>query len=377
LTRPIYIFAGGGTGGHLYPGLAVAEQLERLDRDARVVFACSNRPIDRRILDPLDCPVVPQPVRPIPRSPKGWIGFLKAWRRSVAQAGEMIADLKPVAVLGLGGFAAGPLVRRAARVGVRTAVLNPDAVPGKANRYLAKHADVIFSQFDFAREHFPPGVRQKVRCVGCPVRSSFLSAERPEALRHFDLRTDRKTLLVNGGSLGARLINDAVLGLKGDLAALSEAWQVLHVTGRDRYAEVGGAWQTAGIHTRGLPYCDRMDLAYAAADLVVGRCGASTAAELAATATPAVLMPYPFHKDQQQRLNAGPLVEAGAAILVADRADLAANTRALRSVLLPLLADADRLGRMRNCAAGIARPDAARAVAEWLLDASRDRVRSA
>ncbi|HUU21894.1 MAG TPA: glycosyltransferase, partial [Phycisphaerae bacterium] len=287
MTRPIYIFAGGGTGGHLYPGLAVAEQLERLDRGAQVVFACSNRPIDRRILDPLDYPVVPQPVRPLPRNPKGWIGFLKAWRRSIAQASQMIADLTPVAVLGLGGFAAGPLVRRAARVGVPTALLNPDAVPGKANRYLAKHADIIFSQFDSARERFGPGARQKVRCVGCPVRSSFLSAERPEALRHFDLRTDRKTLLVNGGSLGARLINDAVLGLKGDLAALSEAWQVLHVTGPDRYAEVGGAWKTAGIHTRVLPYCDRMDLAYAAADLVVGRCGASTAAELAATATPA------------------------------------------------------------------------------------------
>ncbi|HUU58923.1 MAG TPA: glycosyltransferase, partial [Phycisphaerae bacterium] len=104
MTRPIYIFAGGGTGGHLYPGLAVAEQLERLDRGAQVVFACSNRPIDRRILDPLDYPVVPQPVRPLPRNPKGWIGFLKAWRRSGAQAGEMIADLEPAAVLGLGGF---------------------------------------------------------------------------------------------------------------------------------------------------------------------------------------------------------------------------------------------------------------------------------
>ena len=137
MSRNTYIFAGGGTGGHLYPGLAVADELRRVDEDAVVVFACSNRSIDRQILDSLDYPVVPQPVLPLPKSPLKFVSFLRAWKQSKALASTLLNDLKPHAVLGLGGFAAGPVVQEAAKKSVPTAMLNPDSIPGKANRFLA------------------------------------------------------------------------------------------------------------------------------------------------------------------------------------------------------------------------------------------------
>jgi len=364
LASPIYIFAGGGTGGHLYPGLAVADELVRVEPDASVVFACSNRPIDRRILDPTPYAVVPQAVRPLPRRLGEAWAFVRAWTRSSAQARQMVADLRPRAVLGLGGFAAGPVVCRATRAGVRAALLNPDAVPGKANRLLARRVDTIFTQFGGTSDRFRPADRPKARAVGCPVRREFATADRAEAIGHFDLRPDRKTLLINGGSLGAESINEAVALLSAELGELAETWQLLHVTGPAKATGGGGL---GAVDVRVLEYCRRMDLAYAAADLSLSRAGASTVAELAATATPAVLMPYPYHADQHQRLNAGALAERGSAVICDDSRRAADNAAGLRRTLLPILREPDRLAEM-NGAASRARPSsAAEAVARWLV----------
>jgi UDP-N-acetylglucosamine--N-acetylmuramyl-(pentapeptide) pyrophosphoryl-undecaprenol N-acetylglucosamine transferase len=369
MASELYIFAGGGTGGHLYPGLAVAEELLRLRGTASIVFASSDRAIDAKILGPLSYGVIAQPVRPLPRSLRDLPGFLLAWRRSKAIARDMIRDLRPRAVLGLGGFAAGPLVLLAARAGIRTAMINSDAVPGKANRHLARVCDVVFSQFQATAECFPAGLRDKVRCVGCPVRAELLAGQKEEATSHFGLRADRKTLLVFGGSLLSASINEAAVAIAGELASLAESWQILHVTGADKDCGAAAAYQQAGLTACTLEYCDRMDLAYATADLAVCRGGASTIAELTATGTPAVILPYPHHRDQQQRLNADALVAAGASLCVTDTCDRGANAAALRSSLLPLLADEPRLLAMRQAAASLARPDAAQTIARWLAEA--------
>ena len=364
MADPIYIFAGGGTGGHLYPGLAVADRLRQIQPDARVVFACSNRPIDRRILDGTPYAVVPQPVRTMPRRLIGWFRFLRAYAASASQARRLIADLRPAAVLGLGGFAAGPVVCRAAKAGVRTGLLNPDAVPGRANRMLAKRVEAVFTQFPGTAGQFKPSIARKVRHVGCPVRAEFAAAKREEAIEHFGLRADRKTFFVNGGSLGAASINEVVDLLLDDLAPLADRWQVLHVTGPSKAA---AGVEAGELHVRVLEYCRRMDLAYAAADLTLSRAGAATVAELAATATPAVLVPYPFHADHHQRHNARALAEAGAAVVCGDAIDARANSLALGDTLLPILSDPDRLARMKQ-AAGQAQPlNAADPVARWLL----------
>jgi UDP-N-acetylglucosamine--N-acetylmuramyl-(pentapeptide) pyrophosphoryl-undecaprenol N-acetylglucosamine transferase len=277
----------------------------------------------------------------------------------------MIADLRPAAVLGLGGFAAAPVVCRAARCRVRTAMLNPDAVPGKANRMLARRADAIFTAFAATADKFPAAARAKVRHVGCPVRREFISADRQQALDHFGLRGDRKTLVINGGSLGAASINQAVALLAGELGELGGTWQVLMITGKDK---AGAALDAGGgLSVRVLDYCQRMDLAYAAADLSIGRAGAGTVAELGATATPAVLMPYPYHADQHQRLNAAELCQAGAAIIVDDSKNAEINAARLREALLPILRDPARLDTMRQAAKSIKGAQAAQSVARWLL----------
>jgi len=365
VSEPIFILAGGGTGGHVYPGLAVAGELVRLKPEARIVFACSNRPIDRQILEPTPYAIVAQPVQPLPASIAAAAKFVRCYLASALQARQMLRDLRPSAVLGLGGFAAGPVVCRAAKCGVRTGLLNPDAVPGKANRMLARRADAIFTAFAATEEKFPAAARAKVRHVGCPVRRAFLAADRPEALGHFGLRGDRKTLVINGGSLGAASINQAVALLAGELGELGGIWQVLLITGRDK---AGAALEArGGLCVRVLDYCERMDLAYAAADLSLGRAGAGTVAELSATATPAVLMPYPYHADQHQRLNAAELCQAGAAIIVDDAKAAETNAQRLREALLPILRDPGRLDQMRQAAKSIKGAQAAQSVARWLL----------
>ena len=374
MPSDIYIFAGGGTGGHLYPGLAVADELTRLRPDAKIIFACSPRDIDRRILDPLPWAVVPQPIQPLPRRPGDVLGFLRAWRASGRLARELIRDLKPAAVLGLGGFAAAPVVKRAAKAGIRAAMLNPDAVPGKANAYLAKHVDAIFTQFESTKDAFAAGVRGKVRCVGCPIRGSFLAAGRAEAIAHFGLDAHRKTLLVLGGSLGAESVNQAFALLAERMDDLAETWQVIHITGAAKGSEHAGASQptapspchpTVGIRT--VEYCDRMNLAYAAADIALCRAGASTVGEVFATGTPAGFLPYPWHKDQHQKLNAADLVRAGAATVIEDAKDPAANADALSEQFLPILRTPARLADMTQAAQAAAKPDAAQQVAEWLM----------
>lgn len=365
MPSPLFIFAGGGTGGHLYPGLAVAAELTALCADAQIVFACSARPIDRRILDPLDCAVVPQPVLPLPTGPGAIWPFLRAWRASKSQSRRMIADLRPQAVLGLGGFAAAPLVQAAARRGIATALLNPDAVPGKANRYLARRVDAIFTQFDATAERFAPAVRARVNTTGCPIRGAFGAVDRDTALEHFALDARRKTLLVCGGSLGAEAINAAIDSLvAGTLAErLAEQWQIIHITGASHDHAPGSDVP----HLRRMTYCNRMELALAAADLAVTRGGASTIAELTATGTPAIIVPYPHHRDRQQYLNAAPLTQAGAAAVCEQtEAPMAAS---LGEALARILDDEAHLATMQTAARQLGKADAARTVAQWMRDA--------
>jgi len=362
----VYLFAGGGTGGHLCPALAVAEELTAVEPGARVVFACSDRAIDRRVLAGHPYAVVPQPVRPIPRGARGWGRFGRCWQASRRLARDLLGDLKPAAVLGLGGFAAAPVTVRAASAGIRTALLSIDAVPGLANKMLARKVDVIFAQYAQTAAAYGACAR-KVSVVGPPVRRGLLAGDAREARAAFGLRAGRKTLLVMAGSQGAANVNRAVAQLRADLDSLADTWQVLHVAGPEKLEEVRGQWAGAAIGHAVLGFCDRMDLAYAVADMVLCRGGASTAGELSATGTPAVVMPYPYHRDRQQYLNVAEAAEAGAVEVVDDRTDPAVNAESLRSSLLAIMADGSRLAAMSRAAAGAARKDAAAEIARWMV----------
>ncbi|HPS53314.1 MAG TPA: UDP-N-acetylglucosamine--N-acetylmuramyl-(pentapeptide) pyrophosphoryl-undecaprenol N-acetylglucosamine transferase, partial [Phycisphaerae bacterium] len=200
MSRKCYILAGGGTGGHLYPGLAVAAEIVRNEPDSLVVFACSNRPIDARILTGTPYSFFAQPVMPIRKNPLQWPAVVNAWLKSLLLARKVLADLKPAAVLGLGGFAAGAICKVAAVMGIPTAMINPDAVPGKANRYLAAKVDRIFTQFAETQRYFPKKLQERIIAAGCPVRAELAGGSRDGAIKFFGLDPDKKTLLVFGGS---------------------------------------------------------------------------------------------------------------------------------------------------------------------------------
>lgn len=358
-----YVFAGGGTGGHLFPGLAVAEALRRREPDAVITFFTTSRPLDRELLGHTPYAQVAQTVRPLTLRPWRWPGFWRAWCTSVAAARAFLREHPARAVLGLGGYAAGPPVVAARHLGVRTAILNPDAVPGRANRYLARRADLVVLQWEVSRRYFP--ARAHCHALGCPIRAGFAAADRDEGRRRFGLDQRRPLLLVTGASQGARTVNEALWAVWPEFARRHPDWQLLHLTGPADEAAARAAYAAAGVAAVVLPFTHEMPLALAAADVVVSRAGASTLAEVTALGKPAILLPYPHHRDRHQHANARVLVAAGAALLVDDRRSADLNAAPLLAALEEL-AGAERRAAMAAATKSLARVDAADAVARWL-----------
>ena len=368
MSRKTFIFAGGGTGGHLYPGLSVAQQIVKLDPDALCVFACSNREIDQKILTKYLFAIFPQVVKPITKSPTKIPAFLRAWFKSLSQAKQVLKDLKPNAVVGLGGFAAGPMVKIAAKQKIATALLNPDIVPGKANKYLASRVDKIFTQFQQTASFFNTQNSAKTQLVGCPVRPELLEGSRQQACLEFDLDPSRKTLLVFGGSMLASSLTDAVCELAPDFKALTENWQLLVIAGDKLADSTRQACQKHNLRATILNYCDKMQLAYACADFALCRGGAGTIAELSATATPAVILPYPHHADRQQYKNAQDGKSQGRFIVIDDHSDAKQNALSLRESLVPVMNSAEKLADMTKSAKQSKQDQAADIIARWLLE---------
>lgn len=365
MDAPHFVFAGGGTGGHLFPGIAVADALRDLNPAATITFRTTTRDLDRQLLDPTPYRRVPQPVQPFSRRPWHWPGFLLTWGRSVSAARRDFERHRPRAVLGLGGYAAGPAVVAARRMGIRTAILNPDALPGRANRHLAKYADLVVLQWDASRSHFASGVR--CEAFGCPIRGAFAAEIDVAAARNrFGLAPQHPVLLVTGASQGARTVNDVLQHIWPEFWQAQPDWQLLHLTGSADESAVRAAYARAGAPAVVVSFTHEMPLALAAADVVITRSGASTLAELTALGRPSILLPYPYHQDRHQHANAQVLVAAGAAVMLEDWKDPARNRGPLLEALMRL-ADAAVRARMAAAARSLARPQAAASVARWLL----------
>ncbi len=360
------LFAGGGTGGHLYPGLAVAESLRRAHPEVQCLFLCTTREIDRIILEPTGFEFIPQPVVPPSSSVGGLLKFWSKWRETSDLVKRVIRERKPRAVLGLGGYAAGAAVRRAAHKHIPTAVVNPDVIPGRANRLLMRYTDAVCCQFIETENHVSGHHRNKLLITGCPIRSQISKTpNKPEALARLGLDPMLATLVVTGASLGAQTINEAVLTLMKDITL--SGWQILHLSGSDHAATVREGYRDVKVPARVIDFTPAMADVWAVADLAISRSGASSCAELTVTGTPAILMPYPYHKDLHQRANARVLADAGAAVLIDDDKDRKKNAAKLRPVLESLLHDANKRAAMSESARSIGRPDAADAVAAVLM----------
>jgi len=379
-SNPTIFFAGGGSGGHLYPGVAVAQALRKHLPNVRPIFLCTDRPIDALILKDTGFEFVPQPICPPRRTVGGLIRFWRAWRATQDQVRKLIIDLKPSAVLGLGGYAAGVAVKLAAGVKVPVAILNPDVIPGKANQYLFAKVDRICCQYKESVPHIPKAAQSKVRLTGCPIRQDILDfPRREEALSRLGLDPLLRTLVVTGASQGAVTVNQAVVEALRGMAAAREGlqgWQILHLAGPDHAEEVRKEYRElhAGLPgeeamaVRVVDFTPDMRDVWAAADLAVARSGASTCAELTACGIPAILMPYPFHSDMHQLANAKVLEAAGGAVIVSDKRDRRATGQLLMPALEKLLYDGDRRQRMKDILASLAVPLAAENVAQVLLE---------
>lgn len=364
MTTPHFVFAGGGTGGHLYPGLAVAEAVRAQCPDARITFMTTERPLDRQLLEPTPYNQIAQPVRPATAHPLRLPGFVWAWQRSVAAAKRLLRAEGVCAVLGLGGYAAGPPVVAGRRMGLPTMVLNPDAIPGRANRFLARYADRFVLQWDVTRQHFPP--QMTCETLGCPIRPQFVQADPVAGRAQFGLDPTRPVLLVTGASQGAYTVNEAMQRVWPQFHADHPDWQLLHLSGAAHEAAVQSGYAAAGAPAKVVAFTHEMWQALAAADVVVARAGASTVAELTALGKPAVLLPYPYHRDRHQHANARVLVEAGAAVVVEDERDAEKTSpnllRALKSIT-----PAEIRAEMALKATKIGIGDAAAKIAERLL----------
>jgi UDP-N-acetylglucosamine--N-acetylmuramyl-(pentapeptide) pyrophosphoryl-undecaprenol N-acetylglucosamine transferase len=354
--------AGGGTGGHLYPGLAIAEALRRIDPDTAVAFSCTRREIDRKVLAGTGYPATPTDAKPFRRTPWSWPSFLVSLFVAGNQVRRRFHEFCPDVVVGLGGFGSYSPVRVGRKYGLATVILNPDIVPGRANRALAKRVDAVFCQFDETAAEFGP----IARATGCPVRPSLLGRKRADGAAAFGLDPAKRTLLVTGASLGARTINRSMVSLMKE-GGLPAGWQVLHLAGHGEYEEVAAAYKAMAAPAVVRPYADDMGLAYAAADLAVARAGASSVAEIMAVGLPAIFLPYPFHKDQHQLHQARAIEAKGAALVVEDQPDDPTTWMRLGEALAALMNDASRLDAMRQEARAASKPHAAEEIAQAIL----------
>lgn len=361
-------FAGGGTGGHLYPAMAVAGAIRKRKPQAGITFFCSGREIDARILGPSGFDFLPLPAQGFSISPKKGIRFFAQFVKSYYFVKQILTPGRQNSVvMGTGGFVSGPVVMAARSLRIPVCLLNVDSVPGKANRMLGRYAKKIFVQFEQTRPYFSK-VKGQVIVTGCPLREEFASAA--EDIRGtYELDRGKKILLITGASSGSLSINRAILEILPDLERFADQWQIVHLTGMAHFETVRRSACESAIRYVPLEYCHRMPALLKAADLAVGRAGAVSVAEYAAAGVPVICLPYPYHKDRHQFLNARPLVDAEAAVIVEDRVDSPqATTEELLRVLSEIMGDPARLAEMKKAAGTVAHPEAASVVADALLN---------
>ncbi len=355
------VLAGGGSGGHVYPLLAFAECLRRYEPQVRITCLGSRRGLENELIRDFELRHVP--AFQLPRSLTAELlatPFRMWW--GARQAGKILDEVGAEVVVGFGGYVSVPAYLAAWRREIPIVIHEVNVPPGIANRMGALFTPHLALGFPYQRTAHRS--LRKGRVVGVPLRKSITTldrhARRAEARAAFGLRQDLPVLLVFGASQGARSINLAMVGAAK--AVTSAGIQVLHITGaRNEPVEVPPDLPVPYVTLR---YLDQMELAYAAADLVLSRSGAITCAELAAVGLPAVLVPYP-HSNQEQKRNARPLVSAGAALMV-DDAHL--DPSWIEYHVVPLALDRDRLATMSAAAASLGRRDGDEALYDFVME---------
>lgn len=357
-----YLFAGGGTGGHLAPGIAVAEELRVRDPKCRIMFVGAGRPIEERMLQGTGFEyrkLSAQPLRALQTKP---YQFVQSTLRALRDARQLVRELQPDRIIGLGGYASVPLVVSGGTNGIPVWLLEQNALPGRANRWLSHWFPICIT---FAASALSLPVRARVFVTGNPARRDL--RERLKNTECERASVAPRTLVILGGSQGSAGVNRAVLAAVSALRSQLGDWQIIHQTGEAECDAVRTAYAAKGIGARVEPFFTDIAALYRDASLVVSRSGATTLTELALAGVPAVLMPFPFSAEQHQTENARIFANAGAAEVVHER-DNAATATALTSALRQLSENPARLTEMSRAMRSLAACDATERVTDLILN---------
>ncbi len=356
------IIAGGGTGGHLFPGIAIARELRERCEDASVLFVVGHRRMESEILQKHGFQVAFIHVEGM--KGRGWkkgVAVLAMLPGSILQSIRIIRDFRPAVVIGVGGYSSGPFCLAARLMGVPTAIHEQNSYPGLTNRLLSPLVDQIFISFEESAPHFKGG---KTVLTGNPVRRELTSPPPASAPSSSPF-----TVLVVGGSQGAKAINDIFVEAYDVLRKEGKAPDVIHQTGKQDHQKVLESYRTKvpdALASRAnvLPFIEDMASAYQRADLVVGRAGATTLFELAALGKPSILIPYPYATNGHQETNARSLAQTGGAEMILQE-DL--SIRGLADRLAYHMDHPQQLKAMGDAAKKFSRPDADRIIVDHIF----------
>jgi UDP-N-acetylglucosamine--N-acetylmuramyl-(pentapeptide) pyrophosphoryl-undecaprenol N-acetylglucosamine transferase len=363
------VIGAGGTGGHIYPGLATADAIRAARPDSQIVFVGTKRGLEGRLIPQAGYELVTVDMLPLNTNLRWRLAFFPfSIVRSTVQTLRTLRERKADVVLGMGGYPSVPAVLAAWLARVPRIIHESNATPGLANRFVSRFAPNIALAFREGGRNLPR--HRDTRLVGMPISESLAAfdrdALREEARAHFNLKDGERMVLVSGGSLGAVRLSRAAADLAGRWRDRTDIRLVIKA-GRDQLPAIEQQLTSNGGHAvaTAVAYLDRMDLAYAAADITVCRAGSGTVAELSHVGLPAVLVPYPSAAHDHQSFNAQALVDVGAAVMVPD-SDVTADR--LEQVLTPILADPARLAAMAAAAHQTVHATAARDLARWVLE---------
>lgn len=370
-----YLLAGGGTGGHIYPALAIATALSRQDSAAEFLFVGTNHGLEAQLV-----PNAGYSLRTIDLH-----GFQRhfSWRnvknvfllgRSLLAVRKILRDFAPDVAVGTGGYVCGPVLLQAALMGIPTLIQEQNALPGITNRILAKVVDRIALGYKEAGPRFAVSP-DKLFVTGNPVREDLLVEEREASCRYFGLREDQPVVVVTGGSQGARSINQAALTLHRSCRGENKPFQILHITGQTDYNNIIRILESMDIELNSsgsgraiVPYLHEMPKALAVADLVISRAGAIGLAEISLRGVPSILVPYPHAAENHQEINAHSLTSQGAAVVIND-SELTGDR--LLDTVTGLLSDPERLRRMSLAAVKAGQPNAAGVIGDLVAELAR------
>ncbi len=361
------IISGGGTGGHVFPAISIANAIKEIEPETNILFVGALGKIEMEKVPAAGYEIIGLPVAGLQRklTVKN-ISFVFKLISSLRKSKKIIKKFKPDVVVGVGGYASGPVLRKANKRGIPTLIQEQNSYAGITNKLLAKRAVKICVAYEGMEKYFP---KEKIILTGNPVRQDLLDkiGNRNEALKHFDLEENKKTILVIGGSLGARTINQSIIK---DLDKIGKSeYQLLWQTGKYYFDDAEKVADESGHkNIKVLDFIKRMDFAYAAADVIISRAGAGTISELCLVGKPVILVPSPNVAEDHQTKNAMALVNKNAAIMIKD----AESKEKLITEALNLINNEKQIEALSENIKGMALRDSAKIIAEEVLKLVRN-----